>query len=56
MNSSFFAINTLVKSNIGEHCLANILMNKSTQLLRDYLECANIIKEKHQKRKLILLK
>ena len=34
MNSSFVAINTLVKSNIGEQCLTNILMNKSTQLFR----------------------
>ena len=51
MNSSFVAINTLVKSNTGEHCLANILMNKSTQLLRDYLECANIYKGKASKKK-----
>ena len=42
MNSSFVVISKLVKSNIGEKCLVNFLMNVSAQALRDYLECANI--------------
>ena len=39
MNFSFVAISTLIKSNIGEQCLINILMNISIQSLRDYLKC-----------------
>ena len=35
VNSSFVAISTLVKSDIGEKCLINILMNISTQALKD---------------------
>ena len=42
MNFSLVAISTLVKSNIGEKCLTNILINISTQSLRDYLRLANI--------------
>ena len=42
MNSAIFAISTLVKSNIGERCLINILMNISAPALRDYLKLANI--------------
>ena len=34
MNSSLVAIGILVKSNIGEKCLINLLMNISTQPLR----------------------
>ena len=44
MNPAFVAISTLVKSNIGEKCLMNFLMNVSAIGLRDYLECANIYK------------
>ena len=44
MNPAFVAISTLVKSNIGEKCLTNFLMNVSAKGLRDYLECANIYK------------
>ena len=40
--SSFIAIALLVKSNLGEQCLINILMNISTKALSDYLECAKI--------------
>ena len=42
--SSFVSIATLVKSNLGEKCLINILMNISTNALSDYLECAKIYK------------
>ena len=56
MNSSFVAISTLVKSDIGEKCLINILMNMSTHTLKDYLNSANIYKGNASKRKLILLK
>ena len=56
MNSSFVTISTLAKSNIGEKCLINILMNISTQALKDNLKCTNIYKLIHQKRKLISLK
>ena len=51
MNSSLVAIGILVKSNIGERCLINILMNISTQALRDYLKLANIYKGKSPKKK-----
>lgn len=51
MNSSLVAISTLVKSNIGEKCLINILMNTSTQSLRDYLRLANIYKGTSTKKK-----
>ena len=44
MNSSFVVISKLVKSNIGEKCLANFLMNVSAQALKHYLECTNIYK------------
>ena len=42
MNSALVAISTLIKSNIGERCLINILMNISTPTLRDYFKLANI--------------
>ena len=51
MNSTFDVISTLVKSNMGEKCLINFLMNVSTKALRDYLECANIYKETSPKKK-----
>ena len=51
MNSSFVAISTLVKSDIGEKCLINILMNISTQGLKDYLKSANIYKGNASKKK-----
>ena len=51
MNFSFVAISTLVKSDIGEKCLINILMNISTQALKDYFKSANIYKVNASKRK-----
>ena len=56
MNSSFVAISTLVKSDIGEKCLINFLINMPAQSLKNYLECTNIYKGLHQKRKITLLK
>ena len=56
MNSSFVAISTLVKSDIGEKCLINFLINMPAQSLKNYLECTNIYKGLHQKRKMTLLK
>ena len=50
MNSSLVAIGILVKSNIGERCLMNFLMNISTQALRDYLRLANIYKGNSSKK------
>ena len=50
-NVSFVAISTLAKSNIGEKSLINILMNISTQALKDYLKCANIYKGNASKKK-----
>ena len=50
MNSTLVAISTLVKSNIGERCLINILMNISTPALRDYLKLANIYRGKSSKK------
>ena len=55
MNSSFVAISTLIKNNIGEKCLINFLMNISAQALRDYLECANIYKGNSSKKKTDLI-
>ena len=51
MNSSFLAIATLIKSNLGEKCLINILMNISSDALRDYLECGKIYKGASSKKK-----
>ena len=50
MNLAFVAISTSVKSNIGEKCLINFLMNVSAQALRD-LECSNIYKKTSPKKK-----
>ena len=55
MNSTFAVISTLVKSDIGEKCLINFLMNLSTKALRDYLECENIYKETSPKKKTNLI-
>ena len=49
--SSFVSIASLVKSNLGERCLINILMNISTNALSDYLECAKIYKGASSKKK-----
>ena len=51
MNSSLVAIGILVKSNIGERRLMNILMNISTQASRDFLRLANIYKVNSSKKK-----
>ena len=51
MNSSLVAISTLVKSNIDERCLVNILMNISTIELWDYLKLTNIYKSNSSKKK-----
>ena len=51
MNSSLVAIGTLLKSNIGEKCLINFLMNVPNQALRDYLKFANIYKGNSSKKK-----
>ena len=51
MNSSFVAISTLVKSDIGEKCLINFLINMPAQSLKNYLECANIYKGISPKKK-----
>ena len=42
MNSSFVTISILVKSNLSEICLINILVNMSSQSLRSYLKLASI--------------
>ena len=55
MNSSFVAIGTLIKSDIGEKCLINLLINISARALRDYLECANIYKGTSPKKKTDLI-
>ena len=49
--SSFVSIASLVKSNLGEWCLINILMNISTSAFSDYLECAKIYKGASSKKK-----
>ena len=55
MNSSFVALTTLVKSDTREKSLINILMNISTQALKDYLKSANICKGNVSKKKTDLL-
>ena len=42
MNSTFASISLLLKSNLGERCLINTLMNMTSQSLRFYLKHANI--------------
>ena len=49
--SSFVAIVSLLKSNLGEQCLINILINISTKALSDYLECAKIYKGASSRKK-----
>ena len=49
--SSFVSIASLVKCNLGEQCLINILMNISTSALSDYFECAKIYKGASSKKK-----
>ena len=51
MHSSFAAIATLVKSNLSEKCLINVLMNISSEAFRDYLECRKIYKSASSKKK-----
>ena len=55
MNSTFAAISTLIKSNIGEKRLKNFLMNVSKKGLKDYLECASIYKGTSPKKKTDLI-
>ena len=51
MNTSFVAISTPVKSNLGERCLINALMNISSQSLRAYLRLANVYDGNSNKKK-----
>ena len=53
--SLFVSKATLVKINLGEQCLINILMNLSTNALSDYLECAKICKGASSKKKINLI-
>ena len=55
MNSTFAVITTLIKSNIGEKCLINFLMNVSSKGLKIYLECASIYKGASPKKKTDLI-
>ena len=55
MNSTFALKSTLIKSNIGEKCLINYLMNVSTKGLKDCLECASIYKGTSPKKKTDLI-
>ena len=51
LNSSFVAISTLIKSDIGEKYLVNFFINISTQALKDYLKSANIYRGNSSKKK-----
>ena len=51
MNSTFVMISMLVKSNTGERCLINVLMNITSQALENYLDMANIYSGKSSKKK-----
>ena len=56
MNSSFVVISKLIKSDIGQKCLVNFLMNLSSQAFRNYLECTNIYKGNSYEKKSDLIK
>ena len=53
--SSFVSTASLVKSNLGEWCLINIVMNIWTNALSDYLKCAKIYKGASSKKKTNLI-
>ena len=55
IHSSFVSIATLVKGNLGERYLINILMNISSDVLKDYLECGKIYKDALSKKKIGLV-
>ena len=55
MYSLVIVIRILVKSNIGEKCLTNFLMNVLTSALRKYLKLANIYKGESTKKKTELI-
>ena len=55
MNPTFIMISLLVKSNLGERCLINALMNVSSEALENYLDMANIYNGKSTKKKTHLL-
>ena len=51
MNASFVSICVLLKSNLGERCLINTLMNMTSQALGLYLKHANIYDGNSNKKK-----
>ena len=51
MNSTFIAIVVLLRSDLGERCLVNALINISTEALRSYLDMANIFSGHSSKNK-----
>ena len=55
MYSSLIPISILVKSNIGEKCLKNFLVNVLTSALRKYLKLANIYKGESTRKKTELI-
>ena len=55
MNSALVVISTLIKSNRWEKCLINFVMNVSTKILKNYLECASIYKGASPKKKADLI-
>ena len=55
MYSLVIVIRILVKSNIGEKCLTNFLMNVLTSALRKYLKLANIYQGESTKKKTELI-
>ena len=55
MSSSLVAISTLVKSNVGEKCIASFLINVSNESLRDYLRLVIIYKGDAIKKKTDLI-
>ena len=55
MNSTFVMISMLVKSNTGERCLINVLMNITSQALENYLDMDNIYSGKSSKKKTQLI-
>ena len=50
MNSAFIMMSILVKSNLGERCLINALINMSREALEKYLDMANVYSGKSTKK------
>ena len=51
MNATFFMISKLLKCNLSEKCVTNILLNISIEALENYLVMAQIYSGKSSRKK-----